>query len=261
LRALFSNLLEPWQPWWWRPEAPAVALRSDGTALVQALAGEACEEDPAATLPLPPAQPLPPLCSLLPGRPSPLLPCHCAEALGAYCCVLRCYNGDWAGDQEGAAQLLLSLSPVLHQASRGGPAPAAQAAPVTIGEALRGVSQRTRAPGLGDAVWPHAQATAADAARLSACGRGALVCALEHARRLLERAAGSAGAAPAAALRRAEHKLFFLTAWANEGDAAPRLAGSLAPEAAGEEAQGGASGGVRGPQQRETHARAVLLRE
>lgn len=191
---------------------------------MQLVAAEETEPDgdAACLLPPPPKTPLPPLASLTSGAVSPLLASHVADVLAAYAVTLRTYNGDWQGDEPGAADTLLALSPVLTAAtSAGSPQTAAKMLPTTPPEAVTGVLARassgdqTCAPHAGDVV--HS-----DVACILTCGRGALVCALEHARRLLQDAVAEAKASGAAtgvsgAIRRAERKLFFLTAWAADG--------------------------------------------
>ena len=240
-------MLEPWEPWWHAPEASIIALRSDGTPLVQLVSKEREPDgDAANVLPPPPRAPLPPLASLTPGLVSPLLASHLADVLATYAVTLRTYNGDWEGDEPGAADTLLALSPVLTAAMGAEPPQvAAKMLPATPAEAVSRVLDRASS---GDQTCaPHAGGVIHDdVACILACGRGALVCALEHARRLLQDAAAEAkasGAAPgvSSAMRRAERKLFFLTAWAADGstsDAQGQLreaVGMLADEAAGVE--------------------------
>jgi hypothetical protein len=216
---------------------------------VQLVSEEGAEPDgegASCLLPPPPRTPLPPLASLTPGPVSPLLASHVADVLAAYAVTLRTYNGDWEGDEPGAADTLLALSHVLTAATGAEPPQAAaKMLPATPAEAVTRVLARASS---GDQTCaPHAGGVIHDdVACILACGRGALVCALEHARRLLQDAAvevKASGAAPgvSGAMRRAERKLLFLTAWAADdstGEAQGELreaVGALVDEAAGGE--------------------------
>ena len=217
-------MLPPWEPWWLRGDA-AVALRADGTRAVAALEPESSAED-ADGVPAPPSAPLPPLRALLPGEPSPLLRAHAADVLAAYCVALRAYNGDWSGDAAGAAELLLALSATLAAAAAVPGRRQAAAVPDTPRAALCGVGERAAAPGLLAASGAaHAAAAAADITQMLAAGRAPVLCALAHAQRLFLAAASDAATQPKGAgmprgaLLRAERKLYFLQAWANELDA------------------------------------------
>lgn len=61
--------------------------------------------------PVPPERPVPPLSSLTKTPGSPQLPFIAMELVYMLCATLRRFNGDLANDWEGAAELLLSLSP------------------------------------------------------------------------------------------------------------------------------------------------------
>ena len=215
-RGELSHLVEPWTPWWTLPTA-GVRLRADGTALLQDAAGGGGAgdngEEPGG-VPPPPSTPLPLLKSLFPGAPSPLLACHVADALAAYCVACRTYNGEWHDDAAGFASFLLDLSATLAPL----PGAAAAAGPATVASALRGVALRSgsgvaspvvvppttppsqRAPhppgAAAAAVAAAAAATAAhgdwachDASSVLSLGRGAVLCALADARRAVAAAA------------------------------------------------------------------------
>ena len=211
-------MLTPWEPWWLTPGAGHIALRADGTALVQLVETDNHHQDDAPLLPPPPQSALPRVASLTAGQVSPLLACHVEDVLAAYTLSLGAYNGDWTGDEPGAADTMLGLSPVLASSAVGGnpSGDARHTLPVTPAEAVAGVRHRAQSE---VSFAPHASHMSLDVVAILTCGRGALVCALEHARALMAVAAAEAKGASkeatrAAALRRVERKLFFLTAWA-----------------------------------------------
>ena len=230
-----SHLLDDWTPWWLSLHASPVLLRSNGTALVQLLDSDAPAAAAPSGPPSPPPAPLPSLATLLPPSipPSPLLPSLLADALAAYCLLQRLHQGDWCGDTAPeAAALLLQLSPTLRAAAAG--VKGGKGLPSSARGGVQGVieSAARGGPQLG----AHARWLRRDAAALTAGGRGAVVCALEHARQLL--AAAAMEGAEAAPLRRAERKLFFLAVYANEaGEGLAELAESLGAEAEREEAE------------------------
>lgn len=193
-----------------------MSLRADGTALVQPLTAD--EPPPSDGIPQPPAEPLPPLSALLPScaRASPLLAHGVSDILCAYCITSRLYNGEWSDDAPGAAHALLRLSSTLSAAARPGGGAGGAGLPESHAAAVDGVLCRSRsAAGEAQLLRPHCAALASDAAALMGGGRGCVLCALEECRRLLLRAGRGAS------LRRAERKLFFVMAWANEaGDGA-----------------------------------------
>lgn len=116
-----SHLIEAWQPWWHSQECAALRLTRQGTPAVQI--SEVQPDDSAqqegqgqASLPAPPAAPLPPLSELTAAAPSPLLRWQLLQVLYAYCLVLRLYNGEPAVEAQDAAAALLEASPALRQA-------------------------------------------------------------------------------------------------------------------------------------------------
>lgn len=133
-----SHLVAPWQPWWVLPEAADLQLGPTGQKLVAevddatatgdgtstSIQGCSAERqtsvdarpfhiapaDASTTFPSPPAQPLPPLSSLIKTQPSPLLKYQLVELLFAYCFVLRHFNGDPASSEVEAAEQLLHMA-------------------------------------------------------------------------------------------------------------------------------------------------------
>lgn len=105
------QIIASWQPWWQCPAAAALQLSPQGTSLVQP-----CHDvstTTAASLPLPPSEPLPTLCTLLPCQPHPSLPWQLLQLLYGYCLVVRVHLGDWDGDEAHAAQAVMAASPPL----------------------------------------------------------------------------------------------------------------------------------------------------
>lgn len=247
-----------------------MALRADGTRAVAALEPDSGAED-ADGVPAPPSAPLPPLRALLPGEPSPLLRAHAADVLAAYCVALRAYNGDWSGDAAGAAELLLALSATLAAAAAVPGRRQAAAVPDTPRAALCGVAERAAAPGLLAASGTaHATAAAADVTQMLAAGRAPALCALAHAQRLFLAAASDAATQPRGAgmprgaLLRAERKLYFLQAWANELDAVDQIRLRCEREAARQAAERAAAaaattGDARAAQQPQQPQRAHIV--
>lgn len=185
-----SDLLQPWEAWWNKPESFSIRLCEDGTGLVEELqvpdedpdsprAGESC---PMSTPPPPPTDPIVPLESLTSSSPSPVLYHVQLQLLYAYCCALRLYNGDARTDIESYIAVLWQLFPGLSNHTDGG------ALPTTLDEAVHDSMVHLRelhmgvtldiasVSGLSTAVW-------SDVATLCSAGCGAVVCALADVHR------------------------------------------------------------------------------
>jgi len=205
-----SRNIEEWQPWWRRAEASNIALRSDGTAKVAEVSGPS--EDGASVIPAPPSRPLPKLEKIIAGQKgaSSAVKWQVLEVLAAYCISLRFYNGEWEEDEEGAIGMLMHLSRTLSAAAEG-----TNRAPSTAKGAIEGCSSRAREPGVGCYAFSGPCLTEDLTAMLTG-GRGVLVCALEHARRLMERALRWANGRRKKQAWRMERRIWFLEVWANE---------------------------------------------
>jgi hypothetical protein len=126
-----ARLVTPWSPWWEGDAGAAAAqlrLSATGQLAVQELRQQHPQHQqqqhrPACGpggLPAAPQQPLPSLRALAGPRhaPSPLLPWQLLQLLVAYCGVLRTFNGEPGGADDGleAGEQLLGLAPPLAQA-------------------------------------------------------------------------------------------------------------------------------------------------
>ncbi|PWA60227.1 HIT-type Zinc finger family protein [Artemisia annua] len=132
-----SKLIEPWEPWWFKPSARTISLSPEGTQLVQPITNE--EADPlnkTYEVPLGPETALAPISELTSTEPSPLLAIHLVDILYSYCFTLRLYNGDWESDPVGSTVVVLSISSVLGHNSQ----------PETVSEALSYCLEQTCSP-------------------------------------------------------------------------------------------------------------------
>ena len=233
-----GRLVGGWDPWWRQSAARELCLAKDGTPLVATLGGEEQGREWGSGVPPPPSDPLVALGELLPGgRPAPALPWHLVDLLFSYCSALVLYNGDWEADPEGAFAHAMGVSGVL-------PAPKEKfttRGPETLQQALSGCLDRCRALlGLDrdGSAGAASLASADDAGVLLQCGRPAVLCALNDARKLLaSRGAGW----------RAVKKLEFMMVWANElpEQALPDLGGRVLEEVAALTERPGHTGDVQ----------------
>ncbi|KAK4400258.1 hypothetical protein Sango_1131900 [Sesamum angolense] len=101
-----SKLIEPWDPWWFKPSAKNISLSFGGTQLVRPIVKEGLgtssengvESDQWHDIPPGPETPLLPVSKLTASAPSPLLAVHLVDIIYSYCFTLRLYNGDPKSD-------------------------------------------------------------------------------------------------------------------------------------------------------------------
>ncbi|PWA78031.1 HIT-type Zinc finger family protein [Artemisia annua] len=132
-----SKLIEPWEPWWFKPSARTISLSPEGTQLVQPITNE--EADPlnkTNEVPLGPETALAPISELTSTEPSPLLAIHLVDILYSYCFTLRLYNDDWESEPAGSTVVVLSISSVLGHNGQ----------PETVSEALSYCLEQTYSP-------------------------------------------------------------------------------------------------------------------
>lgn len=221
-----SREVEQWNPWWYMREAGQISVTDSGQPIVldtSHASTDATEEEPGgyvtgeegSGIPPLPRSPLPSAYALVRGRaPSPSVRWHLLEALCCYCMVQRYFNGDWTFDEAHAAAVLLRVSAALAAGLHDAPAKAAS----TSRSALRGCLERSQEEQLG--LKPFSGTLALrDTCTLLCNGRGAVLAALEHIRRLFERQSSKTMGAERKRKRheasQVERKLFFLQAYAN----------------------------------------------
>ena len=220
-----GRLVGGWDPWWRQSAARELRLAKDGTPMVAALGGEESGGQSGSGIPPPPSASLVTLGELLPGgRPAPALLWHLVDLIFTYCSTLVLYNGDWEADPEGAVTHAVGTSGVLPDPKT----PNAARGPETLRQALSECIDRCRTllsqdrDGLAGAA---SLAFAEDSGVLLQCGRPAVLCALNDAKKLLaSRRTGW----------RAVKKLEFMMAWANElpEQVLPDLGGKVLEEVA-----------------------------
>jgi hypothetical protein len=214
-----SREVETWNPWWLTREGNEIIATSSGQRVV-AESGEFASsadgsEDGTGIPPLP-AQALPSSRSLVRRQaPSHSVRWHVLETMCTYCMVQRYFNGDWTCDEAHAIAVLLRVSSALAAGLEGAPAKAAS----TSRSALRGCLERSQQEQLG--LKPFSGTAALrDTCALHGCGRGGVLAALEHIRRLFERQASKQTSSECKRKRReaaqVERKLFFMQAYAND---------------------------------------------
>ncbi|XP_052208814.1 uncharacterized protein LOC127812463 isoform X2 [Diospyros lotus] len=237
-----SKLIEPWEPWWFRPSARTICLSREGTPLVQPLAKQETnasvlddpETDQLNDIPPGPESPLLPVSKLSTNEPSPLLALHLLDIIYSYCFALRLYNGDWQSDPTGSAMVVLSMSSVLGQGGQ----------PETVSEALSHCLQQTCSPafrhmgglqfGLG---------LVDDVVTLLLLSGSALICLLCDLRCLIQaserelkskKSQKSKRVEIKSKLKLAERKIYFIMCWVHEqpGDAWTSLAAIVKAEKA-----------------------------
>ncbi|KAL0296394.1 UNVERIFIED_CONTAM: hypothetical protein Sradi_6691500 [Sesamum radiatum] len=139
-----SKLIEPWDPWWFKPSAKNISLSFGGTQLVRPIVKEGLgtssengvESDRWHDIPPGPETPLLPVSKLTASAPSPLLTVHLVDIIYSYCFTLRLYNGDPKSDPLESVMVVLSVSSVLGQGGQ----------PETISEALLHCLEHTCSP-------------------------------------------------------------------------------------------------------------------
>jgi len=233
-----GRLVGGWDPWWRQSAARELRLAKDGTPMVAALGGDESGEQMGSGIPLPPSASLVALGELLPGgRPAPSLPWHLVDLLFSYCSTLVLYNGDWKADPEGAVTHTVGASGVLSAPK----APRAPRGPETLRQALSECLDRCRTLLSQDrdgSAGAASLASAEEAGVLLQCGRPAVLCALNDARKIL--ASRSTGL-------RAVKKLEFMMVWANElpEQVLPDLGGRVLEEVAALKERPGWAGDVQ----------------
>ncbi|KAL2233118.1 UNVERIFIED_CONTAM: hypothetical protein Sindi_1491800 [Sesamum indicum] len=219
-----SKLIEPWDPWWFKPSAKNISLGSDGIQLVRPIEEEGLgpssendvESDQWHEIPPGPDTPLLPVSKLTVSAPSPLLTVHLVDIIYSYCFTLRIYNGDPKSDPLESVMVVLSVSSVLGQGGQ----------PETIAEALLHCLERTCSP-----TYRHMGGLqfglrlVDDIIHLLYLGSAALVCLLCDMQKLIQAAEKelkseklykSKRAELKSKLRSAERKVYFMMCWVYE---------------------------------------------
>ncbi|OWM72196.1 zinc finger HIT domain-containing protein 2 isoform X1 [Punica granatum] len=219
-----SKMIEPWDPWWFKPSARKIRLGQEGNQLVQPINEESSsqsledgeESSSSNEIPPGPEAPLPPIRKLSSTEPSPLLPVHLVDIIYSYCFTLRLYNGDWRSDPIGSSMVVLSISLVLGHGGQ----------PETVLEALSHCLEQTCSP-----AYKHAGglrfgiALVDDTVSILSLGTDALICLLCDLQRLLQGAEKEMrlekGRMPRRAeiksqLKLARRKVYFMMCWAHE---------------------------------------------
>ncbi|XP_073000717.1 uncharacterized protein [Typha latifolia] len=219
-----SKLIEPWTPWWTKPDAGSVSLSPDGSQLIRQMHEHeesgtypsSTAESKVSEIPPGPESPLPSLRQLTRKEPSPLLAVHLVDVLYSYCFTLRLYNGEWQSDPFGATTVVLSMSKVLGTDVR----------PETVAEALGACLEQACSPAYRHAGGVRfAIGLVDDIIALLSLGGDALVCSLCDLRRLIqagersiktEKMEKAEKSRSSLQLRGAERKLYFLMCWVHE---------------------------------------------
>ncbi|KAL0326709.1 UNVERIFIED_CONTAM: hypothetical protein Sangu_1748900 [Sesamum angustifolium] len=219
-----SKLIEPWDPWWFKPSAKNISLSFDGTQLVRPIVKEGVgtssengvESNQWHDIPPGPETPLLPVRKLTASAPSPLLTVHLVDIIYSYCFALRLYNGDPKSDPLESVMVVLSVSSVLGQGGQ----------PETISEALLHCLEHTCSP-----TYRHMGGLQFglrlidDVIHLLYLGSSALVCLLCDMQKLIQAAEKelkseklhkSKRAELKSKLRSAERKVYFMMCWVHE---------------------------------------------
>ncbi|KAL0446518.1 UNVERIFIED_CONTAM: hypothetical protein Slati_1779700 [Sesamum latifolium] len=219
-----SKLIEPWDPWWFKPSAKNISLSFDGTQLVRPIVKEGLgtssendvESDQWHDIPPGPGTPLLPVSKLTASAPSPLLTVHLVDIIYSYCFTLRLYNGDPKSDPLESVMVVLSVSSVLGQGGQ----------PETISEALLHCLEHTCSPTyrhMGG--FQFGLRLIDDIIHLLYLGSAALVCFLCDMQRLIQAAEKelkseklykSKRTELKSKLRSAERKVYFMMCWVHD---------------------------------------------
>lgn len=264
-----SKMIEPWDPWWFKPSARTISLSKEGTQLVQPLdkkealvsLEEDLESNPSSEIPPGPESPLPPVSKLSSTEPSPMLAVHLVDILYSYCFTLRLYNGDWQSDAVGSAMVVLSVSAVLGQGGQ----------PETVLEALSHCLEQTCSP-----AYRHMGGLQLglilvdDVISLLSLGGPALVYSLCDLQRLIqagerelksEKPKNSRRVEIRSKLKLAERKIYFIMCWVHEqpGEAWSSLAAMVGAEKSSAMDYGGSKQPVNSQTNKaETRGRALI---